>query len=200
MMSLDLPNEICSVPVDVLNPSRYMLFSDPLLGFMDANIPDGGAEDYEKFAKKLLDLSKNSKNYSYLFLSLSTLCDFLSIKYDLGVKLRTAYQSGDKPRLKGCIVLLESALEKLDKFYYVYKAQWYKENKPHGFDVQDIRLGGLMRRLKTAQESVSAYLSGELKSIEELEEVLLDFFGKSEIEKKIICYNSWSDMASANPL
>lgn len=200
MMSLDLPNDICSAPVDVLNPSRYMLFSDPLLGFMDANIPDGGAEDYEKFAKKLLELSNNSKNYSYLFLSLSALCDFLCVKYDLGLKLRTAYQKGDKAALKDCVSLLDLALEKLDKFYYAYKTQWYKENKPHGFDVQDIRLGGLMRRLKTAQESVSAYLDGKMAKIEELEEVLLDFFGKSKIEKKSICYNRWTDMASANPL
>lgn len=35
---------------------------------------------------------------------------------------------------------------RLERFHDAYQAQWMQENKPHGFDVQDIRLGGLMQK------------------------------------------------------
>ena len=50
-----------------------------------------------------------------------------------------------------------------------------KDNKPFGFEIHDIRFGGLMARLESARETVRAYLNGEIARIEELEEPRLPY-------------------------
>lgn len=70
--------------------------------------------------------------------------------------------------------------ELLEKFYLTFKCLWFKENKPQGFDAQDLRFGGLVRRLRSCRERLEEYLSGEVNSIPELEEKLLDFYGNGE--------------------
>ena len=93
------------------------------------------------------------------------------------------------------------ALEKLQYFYDKFSALWYKENKPHGFDVQDIRLGGLMQRLKACQNRLNAYLGGSLEKIEELDEKLLDWFcDGNNHENETPSVNNWAHAASLNIL
>ena len=47
---------------------------------------------------------------------------------------------------------------------------WYTDNKANGFDVQEIRLGGVLQRLESQKERLQAYINGEISKIEELEE------------------------------
>ena len=48
-------------------------------------------------------------------------------------------------------------------------------NKSFGFEVHDIRYGGLMMRFDTTKAYITAYLSGEMACIEELEQERLRF-------------------------
>ena len=53
---------------------------------------------------------------------------------------------------------------------------WMNENKPFGYEIVDIRLGGLKSRLLYAKKRIAQFLSGEIDHIEELEcEQLLPF-------------------------
>ena len=90
--------------------------------------------------------------------------------------------------------------KKLEIFYKAYKYQWFAENKPHGFDVQDIRLGGLMQRMKSCAERLQELCDGKIGSIEELEEKQLDItcYGKNFTRLEIGAYNSWALTATAN--
>lgn len=54
------------------------------------------------------------------------------------------------------------------------------ENKPFGFEVQDIRIAGAVTRARSAAKRVKAYLDGELKALEELEEERLYFDCRQE--------------------
>lgn len=49
------------------------------------------------------------------------------------------------------------------------------DNKPHGFDVQDQRLGGLIKRVKHQKDILNRYISDKFASIPELEEDILPF-------------------------
>ena len=44
-----------------------------------------------------------------------------------------------------------------------------KENKVFGLDTVDIRMGGLLQRIKRAESRIEAYLAGQLDRIDELE-------------------------------
>ena len=56
----------------------------------------------------------------------------------------------------------------------LYAKQWNIENKPTGFDVQDIRLGGLLRRTDSCRRRLLDYTSGKIDEIPELAFELLE--------------------------
>ncbi|MCL2370649.1 MAG: beta-N-acetylhexosaminidase, partial [Firmicutes bacterium] len=59
--------------------------------------------------------------------------------------------------------------------YKLYSAQWLRENKPFGLEVQDMRIGGLMRRVKSCRLRLKEYCTDKIDSIPELEEDILPF-------------------------
>ena len=196
--ALDLPDRVTKVKGAGENPSKHILYSDPFLGFLDSTITLGTGEKYARLAKRLAKYARQSE-YAYLFQSASKLSDLMSVRYELGRKTREAYQSGDKETLKLLVADYKKAERKLDAFYTAFKNLWYTENKPNGFEVQDLRLGGVQKRFASCRETLSGYLDGKIDSIPELEEKLLDYYGKGEdLEEVTAGFNLWSGSISPN--
>ena len=122
----------------------------------------------------------------------------MEIKYDLGVRTRAAYQDEDKKALKELIKDYTKVEKALAAFYEAFKTLWFTENKPHGFDVQDIRLGGLMQRIRSCKARIKDYLAGKLDKIDELEEELLEYQNRDF--DGTLCLNTWLYNATANIL
>ena len=112
--------------------------------------------------------------YSYLFRDLSKLCSFMDIKQDFGLKARKAYQDGDKKQLKELAKMLSVAVKRFDEFYEEFKSRWMHDNKPFGFEVQDVRLGGMRARLLHCKERIEKYVKGKIDEIPELKEKILE--------------------------
>ena len=55
-----------------------------------------------------------------------------------------------------------------EEFYKAFRNQWYILNKPHGFDIQDIRIGGLITRMKSCLNRLCDYRDGKIDNIPEL--------------------------------
>lgn len=181
------------------NPGKYMLYSDPFLGFLDSTIGQDCQKYYEDLSIRYENYAKQSKNYAYIFERHSKLAKVLSIKYNLGVKTRTAYQSGDKEGLKALIPNYEKLVIYVEEFHKAFSNLWYKENKGNGFEVHDIRLGGLIQRIKSCKTRLELYLDGKIDKIEELEDKLLDYFGNGDNYKKETTYfNKWHLNSSPN--
>ncbi|MBR6681207.1 MAG: beta-N-acetylhexosaminidase [Clostridia bacterium] len=200
MTTLDLPDFIGG---DMRNKcsTKPLLYNDPFLGAFDSTIVGDGKinKDYLEHAKVIRKAGENSKNYGYIFESHAALCELLAVKYDLGFRTRKAYKAGDKNALADIIEDYETAIALLDEFYLAFRNLWFKENKPHGFDVQDIRLGGLKQRLISCKERLVSYVNGDINSIDELEEELLCYYGGGkEFNKTVPYYNGWTRTASPN--
>ena len=128
-------------------------------------------------------------------------CEVLQIKYSLGYKIRQAYKSKNISALKDTITDIEEVICKVEEFYDAFKSQWFIENKPHGFDVQDIRIGGLIMRLKSCKNRLEEYIDGKINIIDELEEKLIDLTnGTENFEQKIVVLNDWKKNVSVNIL
>ena len=52
---------------------------------------------------------------------------------------------------------------------------WFYDNKPHGFDVQDYRIGALLYRTDACRRRILDYVNGKSVRIEELVEALLPY-------------------------
>ena len=184
-MMLERPNELHGVVYakngNRVNPSKYMLYSDVFLGYLDYTVSNGDGEYFAPLASELYAISKKSRTYGYLFKTAAKLCEVLSYKYELGKKTRRAYKAGDKDEL---LRLAENdyrhAARLMREFGDVYEAQWHRDNKPHGFDVQDLRIGGATRRLEACRRRLADYARGILDSIPELEEEILPYPNATE--------------------
>ena len=197
--ALDLPNYIGGNRDYYNDPCKYMLYSDPFSGYLDATVQENVEAEYEDIARKLETFAEKSK-FAYIFENEAALCRLLTIKYSLGKRTRDAYQSGNKELLAKLVKDYEEAEELLERFYRAFQALWYRENKPQGFEVQDIRLGGLARRLRSCREYLIKYLDREVDRIPELEEKLLPFYmrGKALNRPETVEFNYWIEAASVN--
>lgn len=183
----------------VVNPEKYMLYNDCFLGLLDSTVADDASEKYIALSQKLKKLEDNAE-YGYIFKKMRTLCDALAVKVDIGIRTRNAYNSGDKKKLAALIPEYDRLLCLIDEFYKAFRNEWMTENKANGFEVQDIRIGGLCLRVKHCKERLEAYTENRLESLEELEEALLDFKGGDEFEKNAISFNDWRRSATVAPI
>lgn len=188
-MKIDIPNDVTGQSESPVNPSKYMLYSDCFNGFLDYTVAPGGNEIYAEFAKELAPIAKKSRKYGYLFKTAQLLCEALAVKYELGLKTRAAYQANDKETLRN---LAENdyveAEKRVKAFARAFEKQWFCENKPHGFDVQDLRLGALIQRLTSCRRRLLDYVNGKVANIPELEAEILPY-GKEKMSGNVNCAN-----------
>jgi len=153
--------------------SKYLLYNDPFMGNRDHLV--GGYENahYADLAEKLSALTDKGE-YGYIFDSCEKLALVLSRKAELGVRTRKAYLEKDAAGLRQSADDCGKILEDLREFHAAFRSLWFRENKPHGFEVQDAHLGGLMQRLSTCRDRLEQYIACEIPRIEELEEPVLD--------------------------
>ena len=188
---LDSPNELHGITYDkhgnMTNPSKYMLYSDYFNDFLDYTVSDGDGKKYEEMAKNLAETAKKSRKYGYIFKTAAKLCEVLSVKYELGLKTRRAYERGDKKALISPAKNEYSSVAKMLREYAdIYEKQWFSDNKPCGFDVIDLRLGGIIRRTESCKRRLIDYATGKIDSIPELEEKLLPYPDSKEGEPTYI--------------
>lgn len=150
--------------------TKVALYSDLFNGYMDEKLIPGYESTFAACAKQYRAYAKKYKRFGYLFECAAALCEALSVKYNLGAKTRAAYHAGNKKEL------LRLAKEEYTKAYDLVKAfhaafqtQWFTENKTGGFDVQDIRIGGVLQRIDSCRRRLLDYAKGKIDTIEELE-------------------------------
>ena len=180
-MEIDCPNDVIPYEGRPRNPSKYMLYSDYFNDFLDYTIKEGAGARYEEFAEKLHATAKKSRKYGYVFDTAAKLSDVLAIKYDLGLRTRKAYEAGDKQELERLAKNeYVQVAKRLEIFERAFEKQWFLDNKPQGFDVQEHRLGALLLRTNSCRRRLLDYVNGKIDRIDELEEPLLPFRNPEE--------------------
>ncbi len=176
-MLLDLPTKNSRNP-DMNKPdnsSKSLLYNDCFLGLKDYALSQVEHIPYDAYARKLHETGKRMGQYAYLFENLEALCLALDVKAELGLKTRAAYQKGDRAALAALIGDYQEAQRRIGNFRDTLRNVWMRDNKPYGWDIQQIRLGGLQARLLDAAQRLQEYLDGTCSSIPELEETLLPY-------------------------
>ena len=179
--AIDLCMEFCEA--NGIEPREHALAYDAFFPKWLYNSP------VSEIKKELETISKNAL-YGYIFKTLSSLCSVVEIKYGLGIRTRRAYKSGNKDELKKLISEYIELENRLNIFYKDFRYQWEKERKLNGFEKQDIRIGGLIHRVKNCREILEEYLSGARKEIPPLEEEILTF-SKDVAEKEMLGPQQW---------
>lgn len=198
MLLMDLANNVddahwtCSAG----NPSKYLLYMDILGGIAERHTTAAYPEKYAKNAAILRSAAERSPGLGYMYENLADLCQVLSLKSRVGVDAQKAYLTGDRVLLHRIAEeVLPELLLCMKKFHRSVYIQWVRECKINGYEVLDLRLGGLESRVLTAQERIRMYLNGQLPRLEELEEkrLTMDCRPNDEIGgSEILCNNYFS--------
>lgn len=201
LMNMYLPDDIPKSSPSC-NGVKTMFYNDCLCGKYDYAVIGDGSEKkaFTKIANELLIASKNAGEYKYLFDFYQTLASFIAVKYDLGYRAKEAYSKCDKKSLKLLIKDYDLAIKRIDKFYQAFKNAWYYDNKAFGFEVTDIRIGGVKQRLIHAKELLTLFVKGKINKIEELEVKPVNFLANEDGAKKIPYAFMYANASSANRL
>ncbi len=150
--------------------AKVSLYNDALFGMMDWDIAQGALE--EKYAKDAALLEQIPDNrFSFLFDTQRKLALVLEKKYRLSADIKAAYRDGNTEVLQSIVDNdLPEIITRLDDFIEAFRFQWHWFNKPFGYELQDVRLGGLKMRLITASKRLQDYLNGVVDRLEELEQ------------------------------
>lgn len=183
------------------NMSKVILYSDVLCGVYDENIERVNEvftpAHYVSLSTKLkrsskecdLELKNTQLMYAYL-------CDVLELKCNLSSRLRQAYNDKDRIKLleirDDIVNYVIPRNEYLRKHLRTLWEQWYSS---YGFEVLDIRLGGVSARLKTVVDMIYEFDEGKLKQISPLEEEL-----KTLEEELVFVQNNYSKIATIQDL
>lgn len=186
-MDLKYIDEIPSVPTDnpeAVTPSKYLLWQDLLIGLFDLHVKEiPAAKHYKDMAARFRKHIEDNPDWSVVFEVPERLCEVLSLKADMGIRITEYYLQKDTAGLGKLVDEdIPLLLQKLNALREKHREQWFRTNKPFGWEVLDIRYGGLYARIESAKWRLQDYLEGRIESIPELEEERLSFNG-TEVPK-----------------
>ena len=192
----------------VVNQSKYQFYNDCFMGKMDSMVAPYDAENYARYAKEIESVVEKGGEYKYILDFYAKLASVLALKADMSIRTRKVYKGGDKKELEALISDYQEMIVRTEAFYEAFRVQWHTENKRHGFEVHDIRLGGIIMRFKDCKRILEDFRDGKIDSIPELEEETLPFpypdkkcpMSGVEVEGWVpkMTVGSWIQMVSTN--
>ena len=181
------------------NPSKQIFYQDPLTGVFDGQYAGTGLDVYyAETAKLLKKAQKRAGKLEKMFRYYRLLASIDAGKCELGVKIRSAYLSGDRDTLARIADKeMPDLRKKVQKMHTLREQMWQEEFKPNGYEVMDVRMAGVETRLKSARRRILDYLDGKIPSLPELEEERLPYFTNEEGKNASGKCNLWENIVSA---
>ncbi len=153
------------------NIGKWLLWQDPLLGFLDPqvdNLPALSAH-YAALSKALARAANPATGDRRLEFP-AALARVLALKCVLRSQISAAYRSGNRKRLRALLARDLPALRRAaDDLWRRHRRLWLELYKPFGLEVLENRYGGLRTRLESFADRLRDYLAGKTPSIPELE-------------------------------
>lgn len=160
------------------HPSKFLLWQDVLIGLYDENIRGHSLGlHYEALAKKLKHAQATNPSWALLFDFYRQLADVLTVKAEYGLELKDAYDRHDRKAVEKLSNKLNPLREKVDELRKSHRTLWFTLNKAFGWEILDIRYGGVITRIETVKHRINQWLTGEVDRLEELDAERLHFEG-----------------------
>ncbi len=185
-------------PGSMSNSGRVLLYEDPLLPLFEADLPHN--EDYVPYFEELVvrftSFAEENEPVRLQMKAYACMARALALKCRWRMAAAPAVRKNDREAAAELVSLAEENLEVLRDLRQAWYEQWMAVNKPFGFEVLDIRLGGVSARFETARERMGEFARGELEDIPELREQKLPF--QTDDAGRYVYRNLWAHMVTAS--
>lgn len=180
------------------SPSKVIMWQDIMLGICDKDLGEFNfAPYYRSLKEEFKSCKKNSVIFGDLFEFYENVANVLEIKSEIGRAIYKAYNNNNKIALKEYAEhTLPELHKRVKKLHIIHRNLFMKQHKPIGWEILDIRYGGVIIRCETAIERISDYLNGKISNLEELEEDRLSCWNTNVVPA---CVN-YSQLCSASRL
>ena len=162
--------EFVDIEAHIINISKQILYSNPLMGMFDKNIEGLNLKSHYYNLLKKLEALKIPEDLKTMFDSHRQFVKVLYDKCDIGLRLKKAYDSRDADTLKVIcdeLIVLETNLSDLCT---LRMALWMENNKPFGYEKVARRLATISEFVHISYTRVNAYINGIVDKLEELEQ------------------------------
>jgi hypothetical protein len=155
---------------DHANPAKWLLWHDPLLGFLDQHVAPEFPEHYARLAARCAEWSTGASEDHRLDFA-GQVAAVLALKTRLHLALRPAYRAGDHATLRRLVGELVPALRReVVALRDLHETRWHEIYRAFGWEVVERRYAGLLARLDTLVRRVEAHLADPAaRRIEELD-------------------------------
>jgi hypothetical protein len=165
---------------NVCNPGKFLLFQDPLMGIFDKHIEGLPMEaHYRALEARFARRGSKGAEMDFVFAAPEALVSVLAVKAELGLKLKAAYDAGDRKAIRRIRVRdLPRLSKRVEALRTIHRAEWHRICKPFGWETLDHRYGGLLSRIDTVGMRLDDWLAGRILRLEELEQERLTYHGR----------------------
>ncbi|WP_062354022.1 beta-N-acetylhexosaminidase [Bacillus kwashiorkori] len=200
-MTLKYLDETPGVMEDNMNTSmtsKVLLYQDILIGLYDENARGLRlGEHYESLVLKIEKAKRDNPEWEALFGFYEQLAMVLIEKAEIGLKLQAVYEKDDRETMREMLKTIESIRVNVDILRKKHRDLWFATCKPFGWEVIDIRYGGVITRIDSVIYRINKWLNGEIERLEELEEERLRHDGPWEILEGIVGGNVYHRIVTA---
>ena len=184
-----------SYSYDPCNACKFLLYQDPLIQLFEADTE--GLELSRHFGalvQKYAQYAHENPEYALLFDFYTALAHALALKCVWHEQAGGIVRRGDREAASALADGVPATVEALDTLRVLWRKLWESTNKPNGFEILEVRLGGVAARMSTACEKMRAFADGEVVTIPELLEKSL--VTKRRPDGHINCTNTMDEIAT----
>src|SRR5699024_6121541 len=124
----------------------------------------------------------------------------LSVKADIGIRLKEIYDADNKSGMELLVDEVRKLKKDVTELRNRHRTLWFSMNKPVGWEVIEIRYGGVISRMERVEYGGRGWVGGEVAKREEVEGDRLYEEGPLEMPEGSLGRNVYDGIVSASPL
>jgi hypothetical protein len=152
-----------------VNAAKFMLYQDPLVQLYEEDTAGiSMSVHYASLVPRYQKYADGNPAFAQLFSFYALLADVLARKCAWHEQAGHAVRKRDFVLAAQLADNLPETICSVEALRTAWRALWESTNRPHGFEILDLRLGGIAARLSTAQARMQAFAECEIDDIPEL--------------------------------
>ena len=159
-----------------VNAAKFLLYQDPIVPLYDDDLK--GVDTEAHYAALEADYAKyqeENPEFSLLFTFYHQLARTLKYKCAFHLRAGKCVREKDTDTAFTCAAIARQTAREVEALREIWRKLWYSTNRIYGFEIIDVRLGGVAARMESAEALMTDFAAGKIDTIEPLSEEPLPY-------------------------